>query len=170
MSINLITFHKINFLFFFFFFLPSLSTSSKLPSTVLDLLYPSHLHWPNDSDVTHLLIATARALDQIIDSLVINRPSICRREKFRKKQVKNLREGFQINSYKTSVIHWDEKLFPALIFKNLVYKIPVTIFSKNKEQLLGVPKLSVGIGEKAENVYTLLEEWDFKCLCCSYLL
>ena len=80
----------------------------------------------SDRDATHLLIATAKALGQNIDSLVINRSSINRgREKLRKERAIQLREGFQINAYKSSVIHWDGKLLPSLTSKNLVDRLSV---------------------------------------------
>lgn len=75
----------------------------------------------SDRDATHLLMATAEALGQNVDSLVINRSSIHREgSKLRKEQAINLRQEFQINLFNSSVIHWDGKLLPSLTSKNLV--------------------------------------------------
>lgn len=74
----------------------------------------------------------------------------------RKERAINLRNEFQVNLFKNSVIHWDGKLLPSLTSKTLVDRLPVIISSNNQEQLLGVPKLAIGKGEgQAENVFTL---------------
>jgi len=116
-------------------------------------------------------MATAEALGQNVDSLVINRSSIHReRSKLRKKQAINLCQGFQINLFNISVIHWDGKLLPSLTSKNLVDRFPVIISCGNHEQLLSVPKLLVGTEEQAINVYQLIEEWGLNnsviVACC----
>jgi len=73
-------------------------------------------------------MATAEALGQNVDSLVINRSSIHREgSKLRKEQAINLRQEFQINLFNSSVIHWDGKLLPSLTSKNLVDRLPVII-------------------------------------------
>jgi len=126
----------------------------------------------SDRDATHLLFATAEALGHKIDNLVINRSSIHReREKLRKERAIDLRNEFQVNLFKNAVIHWDGKLLPSLTSKTLVDRLPVIISSNNQEQLLGVPKLTIGTGEEqAENVFKIIEEWGLNefivALCC----
>lgn len=44
---------------------------------------------------------------------------------------------FQVNSCKSSVIHWDGKLLTLLSYTNLVDQLSVIISSKNDKQLLG---------------------------------
>jgi hypothetical protein len=74
-------------------------------------------------------MATAEALGQNVDSLVINRSSIHReRSKLRKEQAINLRQGFQINLFNSSVIHWDGKLLPSLTSKKSCRSITSNYF------------------------------------------
>jgi len=58
-------------------------------------------------------------------------------------------------------VHWDGKLLPNLVGREIVDRLPVVVTSQGVEQLLAVPKLDSNTGEAAANaVYDTLLDWD----------
>ncbi|KAL4090628.1 hypothetical protein QTP88_025427 [Uroleucon formosanum] len=115
----------------------------------------------SDRNAVHLLIATAEALGNNVNKLIINRSSIrSARIEFRKERAKKLRQDYNLANEETVVVHWDGKLLPALTGKGLVYRLPIVASVNGHEQLLGVPALNTGTGsDQANAVYQTLVDW-----------
>jgi hypothetical protein len=57
--------------------------------------------------------------------------------------------------------HWDGKMLPALMSKELVDGLAVLVSGDGTMKLLGVPKLSNGTGEaEVTAVFDLIQEWN----------
>jgi len=115
----------------------------------------------SDRNAVHLLIATAEALGNNVNKLIINRSSIrSARIEFRKERAKKIRQDYNLANEETVVVHWDGKLLPALTGKGLVDRLPIVASVNGHEQLLGVPALNTGTGsDQATAVYQTLVEW-----------
>lgn len=115
----------------------------------------------SDRNAVHLLIATAEALGNNVNKLIINRSSIrSARIEFRKERAKKIRQDYNLANEETVVVHWDGKLLPALTGKGLVDRLPIVASVNGHEQLLGVPALNTGTGsDQANAVYQTLVEW-----------
>jgi len=67
----------------------------------------------SDSDIVHILIATAEVLGQDTRNLIINRTSIRRRLQETHKYITvHLKDNFKTDS-KDIVVHWDGRLLPT---------------------------------------------------------
>ncbi|KAL4090485.1 hypothetical protein QTP88_025312 [Uroleucon formosanum] len=115
----------------------------------------------SDRNAVHLLIATAEALGNNVNKLIINRSSIRNaRIEFRKERAKKIRQDYNLANEETVVVHWDGKLLPALTGKGLVDRLPIVASVNGHEQLLGVPALNTGTGsDQANAVYQTIVEW-----------
>ncbi|KAL4119640.1 hypothetical protein QTP88_012435 [Uroleucon formosanum] len=115
----------------------------------------------SDRNAVDLLIATAEALGNNVNKLIINRSSIrSARIEFRKERAKKIRQDYNLTNEETVVVHWDGKLLPALTGKGLVDRLPIVASVNGHEQLLGVPALNTGTGsDQANAVYQTLVEW-----------
>ncbi|KAL4141447.1 hypothetical protein QTP88_004085 [Uroleucon formosanum] len=115
----------------------------------------------SDRNTVHLLIATAEALGNNVNKLIINRSSIrSARIEFRKERAKKIRQDYNLANEETVVVHWDGKLLPALTGKGLVDRLLIVASVNGHEQLLGVPALNTGTGsDQANAVYQTLVEW-----------
>lgn len=126
----------------------------------------------SDRDAVHLIAAVAQSLNHDLDSLVINRTSIRRyREKLREAKAANIKKVFKDTELNAVVLHWDGKMLPDLLKRELVDRLPVLLTSGNDEKLLGVPALENGTGiSQAQAIYEVLEDWGLshtvKALCC----
>jgi len=115
----------------------------------------------SDRNAVYLLIATAEALGNNVNKLIINRSSIrSARIEFRKERAKKIRQDYNLANEETVIVHWDGKLLPALTGKGLVDRLPIVASVNGHEQLLGVPALNTGTGsDQANAVYQTLVEW-----------
>lgn len=126
----------------------------------------------SDRDAVHILIATAEALHHDVHDLIINRSSIRRcRERLREEHASKIRHGFDQTEISALTVHWDGKMLPALMKKELVDRLPVIVTYNGVEQLLGVPQIESGTGrDQALAVYNTLQEWNLadrvQALCC----
>ncbi|XP_043468110.1 uncharacterized protein LOC122502231 isoform X2 [Leptopilina heterotoma] len=118
----------------------------------------------SDRDVAHILMACVIALDLDPSEFIINRSSIKRkREEFRKESAIKTQNEFMNSNTEFVVVHWDSKILPDLSGKESVDRLPVIVMSQDKEQLLGVPKLSSATGEEvACAVYEILMQWSLE--------
>lgn len=115
----------------------------------------------SDRNAVHLFIATAEALGNNVNELIVNRSSIRRsRIKYRKERAEKIRRDYNLTRDDAVVIHWDGKLLPNLTGKGLVDRLPIIASVNGREQLLGVPALTSGTGrEQANAVYQTLVDW-----------
>ncbi|KAL4104535.1 hypothetical protein QTP88_019830 [Uroleucon formosanum] len=115
----------------------------------------------SDRNAVHLLIATAEALGNNVNKLIINRSSIrSARIEFRKECAKKIRQDYNLANEETVVVHWDGKLLPALTGKGLVDRLPIVASVNGHKQLLGVPALNTETGsDHANAMYQTLVEW-----------
>ncbi|KAL4098132.1 hypothetical protein QTP88_022794 [Uroleucon formosanum] len=91
----------------------------------------------SDRNAVHLLIATAEALGNNVNKLIINRSSIrSARIEFCKERAKKIRQDYNLANEETVVVHWDKKLLPALTGKGLVDRLPIVASFNGHEQLL----------------------------------
>lgn len=71
---------------------------------------------------------------------------------------------------KASVIHWDDKLLPALTRKEVIDRLPIVLSDSGIIQILKIPALEDGTGKvQADAVYETINEWNLENLittCC----
>ena len=90
--------------------------------------------------------ATADALGHDIQELPLSYSSTCQaRMRYREAFTTDLRSKFTPSS--ALVVHWDRKLLPDIIGKQKVDRLPVILSGVETEQLLGIPKITSGVGE-----------------------
>lgn len=83
----------------------------------------------------------------------------------------NIRKIFKEVDLNAVVLHWDGKLLPSLLKRNVVDRLPVVITSGDTEKLLGVPALENGQGKtQADAIFDVLDDWGLldsvRALCC----
>ncbi|KAG0721676.1 hypothetical protein GWK47_045969 [Chionoecetes opilio] len=114
----------------------------------------------------YVLTEVAKSLGHDPVELNMSRPYVkCYRERYRAEKWADLKEGFK-ETGEPCVVIWDGKLLPSLLDSGeSVDRLPVlvTFITSGETQLLGVPKLDSGTGNKQANaVYALLQEWDLE--------
>ena len=82
-------------------------------------------------------MAAAEALGYDTDKLVINRTSFQRlRHEFREARHKEIQQQFNLNDCQELLLHWDEKMLPALTGIEKVDRLAIIVSFYGKEQLL----------------------------------
>ncbi|GBO27583.1 hypothetical protein AVEN_188627-1 [Araneus ventricosus] len=110
------------------------------------------------------LEGTIDALGCNIDEFPISKSSIqrIRREKL-KERAENIKIDFQYKVLDVVILHWDDKLLPALSArKSREERFPIVTSYGLKEQLIAVPKLDNSTGkEQAQAVWKASLDWKF---------
>lgn len=100
----------------------------------------------------------------------VNRSSIRReRMKYRQKIAEGLKQEFKPGV--TLCIHWDGKMLEDITGKESVDRLPILVSGAGVQQLLAVPKLSVGTGEAtASAVHNTCLKWGLceQVTCMSF--
>ncbi|KAK0062096.1 hypothetical protein Bpfe_008589 [Biomphalaria pfeifferi] len=79
----------------------------------------------------------------------------------RESEANSIQNAFSPNGQ--LVIHWDGKLLPRVTNQGKVDRLAVIVTGHNVEQLLGVPKLVSGTGERqASAVITCIDNWKLR--------
>lgn len=126
----------------------------------------------SDRNAVHLIIAIAQSLNHDADTLIVNRTSIHNsRELLRKIKANNIKEVFKNADLNAIVVHWDGKMLPNLLKREVHDRLPVLITNGEVEQLLGIPELEDGKGRtQAESIYEVADDWGLvdkiKAICC----
>lgn len=101
----------------------------------------------SDRDAVHVIAAVAQSLQYDINSLVLNSTSIRRyREKLRTARAMNIKRVFNETELNAVVLHWDGKMLPNILKREVNDRLPTVITNGNVEKLLGVPELEDGTG------------------------
>ena len=92
----------------------------------------------------------------------INRSTIKRaREHFRKQSSEAIKSTFIDQNLNYIIVHWDSKLLPDILSKEIIDRLPAIVLASNVEKLLGVPALNSGTGKEISSaVYNLLLDWN----------
>lgn len=120
-------------------------------------------------NATFILAAAASSLGLDIKDVNMSCSTIHRsRIRFTKEVAQMLKENLLVA--KCLVVHWDGKPLPDIVGETSVERLPIIISGIGTEQLLGVPKLPTGTGEKqATAIVDMLYEWNLyekvKAMC-----
>ncbi|XP_029346464.1 uncharacterized protein LOC115034269 [Acyrthosiphon pisum] len=124
-------------------------------------------------DSVYVIQATAEALGNNVDSLVINKSSIHRcRDAVRVERANKIKTNFQMSVPSYITVHWDGKILPTLnVRESGIDRLPIVLTSNNLDLLIGIPKLEKSTGkEQANAIYYALENWGVtdvvQALCC----
>jgi hypothetical protein len=114
----------------------------------------------SDRNAVYIIAAAAESLGHSPSAQAINKESIRRtRHKHREIAAKEIQASFDPNCPLT--VHWDGKMLPALMSKELVDRLAVLVSGDGTMKLLGVPKLPNGTGQsEATAVFNLIQEWN----------
>lgn len=114
-------------------------------------------------DAVYVLQATAEALGQNTDELVINKSSINRiRRTKRRERAEAMKDLFKNMPPEFVTVHWDGKLLPALnVRDSKEERLPIVITYGDCEKIIAVPKLKNSSGkEQALAVHNGLVDWN----------
>lgn len=86
----------------------------------------------------------------------------------RKTIAEEIKSGIQTAN--SLIVHWDGKILSDIVDHGKIERLPIVITGLNTEQLLGVPKLERGTGEKQTAIiFKTLKEWNLieriKAMC-----
>lgn len=114
----------------------------------------------SDRNAAYIIAAAAESFGHSPSALVINKESIRRaRRNHREVAAKEIQASFDPNCSLT--VHWDGKMLPALMSKEVVDRLAVLVSGDGTMKLLGVPKLPNGTGQaEATAVFNLIQEWN----------
>jgi adenylate/nucleoside-diphosphate kinase len=100
-------------------------------------------------DLVYIIQATAEALGNNIDSLVINKSSIHRcRGALRVKRANKIKTNFQSSIPSYITVHWDGKILPTLNVRDSgIDRLPIVLTSNNQDLFIGIPKLEKSTGK-----------------------
>lgn len=115
----------------------------------------------SNRDALRVIIATSEALGFNSLGLILNRETIrLRRQKFRQQWVELIKDRFTNSDLEGAVVHWDGKLLPDILGKEVVERLAVLISCGPEEQLIAVPKLENNRGiSQAKAVVSAVAEW-----------
>lgn len=143
------------------------SDNETSPNTKQELLSPvvsSALDRCNISNTKamHILNAVAKTLNLDSKTTVVSVSSIRRRRISNRIAAANaLKINFQNMAKPRLLIHWDGKLLPDLVGREVVDRIAILVSGDNMEQLLAVPKLLQGTGSAtAASIKSVLDDWN----------
>jgi adenylate/nucleoside-diphosphate kinase len=124
-------------------------------------------------DSVYIIQATAEALGNNTDNLVINKSSIHRcRDALRVEHANKIKTKFQSSIPNYITIHWDGKILPTLNVRDSgIDRLPIVLTSKKQDLVIGIPKMEKSTGkEQANAIYYELENWGVtdvvQALCC----
>jgi len=114
----------------------------------------------SDRNATYIIAAATQSFGHNPSAIALNRESIRRaRHKHREIVANEIQASFDPNCPLT--VHWDGKMLPALMSKELVDRLAVLVSGDGTMKLLGVPKLPNGTGQaEATAVFNLIQEWN----------
>lgn len=82
----------------------------------------------SDRGAIHIIMAVVEALEKNVEDFVINRTSIQRcRQILRKERASIIKDKFQESDLKAVVLHWDGKLLPNLVGKDIIDRLAIVI-------------------------------------------
>lgn len=116
-------------------------------------------------DAVYVLQATAEALGHNIDELIINKTSINRvRKTKRRERAEAIKDIFKNMPPAFVTVHWDGKLLPALnVRDSKEERLPIVISYGDCEKIIAVPKLNNSTGkEQALAVHNALVDWNIE--------
>lgn len=120
-----------------------------------------------DRQAVHVVAATVSSLGNNIDNFTLSRSSI-RRSRINHRQtiaIENKTKFYLSND--PVIVHWDGKLLPELTGKGICDRLPILISGLNIEQLLSVPKIENGTGQKMSNaIIEAIQEWKISDNVC----
>jgi len=113
----------------------------------------------SDWGAIHIIMAVVEALEKNVEDFVINRTSIQRcRQILRKERASIIKDKFQESDLKAVVLHWDGKLLPNLVGKDIIDRL-----SGDTKKILSIPVLQKATANKqAEVIYKTLIEWNIQ--------
>lgn len=123
----------------------------------------------SDRSASRILTAIASGMGLNVDSVTLSRNGIgAIRKKARCDSAKKIKTNVQLPKH--LVVHWDGKLLSNFDDSTKVERLPVVVSGLSTNQLLGVPQLTNGSGEKqASAVVKMLEDWELsdrvKAMC-----
>ncbi|KAE9542479.1 hypothetical protein AGLY_003340 [Aphis glycines] len=109
-------------------------------------------------------MAVVEALEKNVDDYVINRTSIQRcRQILRKERASLIKDKFLESDLQAVVLHWDGKLLPNLVGKDIMDRLSIVISSGDIEKILSIPVLQNSTAnEQAKVIYKTLIEWNIQ--------
>uniref|UniRef100_A0A8D8XNF0 Uncharacterized protein n=1 Tax=Cacopsylla melanoneura TaxID=428564 RepID=A0A8D8XNF0_9HEMI len=115
----------------------------------------------SDRDAVRVLFSTAEALGHDAQDLLISKSTVRRRrQKFREERFQVIKDKFKNSDLENAVLHWDGKLLPAVLNKDLVERLAILVSSGDEEHLISVPKLENSMGAtQAKAVHEEIMEW-----------
>ncbi|XP_062551636.1 uncharacterized protein LOC134216869 isoform X1 [Armigeres subalbatus] len=121
----------------------------------------------SDRNAMYVISAVLTSAGLNLDDFTVSRQTISRaRAEYREEIAQNIQSNFDLNG--PLVVHWDEKLLQDLTGTDKVERLPVLVSSGANVQLLGVPKLSSGTGERQANeVCKLMNAWELSDRICA---
>nr|XP_047146815.1 uncharacterized protein LOC124819345 [Hydra vulgaris] len=117
----------------------------------------------SDRHAVHTVASVISATGQNAAEFAVNRSSVRRyRLKHRELRSKELKVEFQSHG-KPLTIHWDGKLMKDLTGDEKVDRLPIVVSSDGVDQLLAVPKLSLGTGHAiCDAIVQIIDDWKIK--------
>ncbi|XP_062557080.1 uncharacterized protein LOC134221932 [Armigeres subalbatus] len=121
----------------------------------------------SDRNALYAISAVLTSAGLNLEDYTVSRQTISRaRAEYRQEIAQNIQSNFDLNG--PLVVHWDEKLLHDLTGTDKVERLPVLVSSGANVQLLGVPKLSSGTGERQANeVCKLMNAWELSDRICA---
>ncbi|KAE9531874.1 hypothetical protein AGLY_010076 [Aphis glycines] len=118
----------------------------------------------SDRGAIHIIMAVVEALEKNVDDYVINRTSIQRcRQILRKERASLIKDKFLESDLQAVVLHWDGKLLPNLVGKDIMDRLSIVISSGDIEKILSIPVLQNSTAnEQAKVIYKTLIEWNIQ--------
>lgn len=119
-----------------------------------------------------IIHAVAESLHHDVNSFVLNRSSFRRyREKMRKSKNEEIRKAFKDVELKAMVLHWDGKMLPSLINREMADRLPIVVTNGDIEKILGIPELQNSKrSSQATAIFEVLSDWGLtdsvRALCC----
>lgn len=85
--------------------------------------------------------------------------------------MQNIRQTFKDIEWRAVVVHWDGKLLPNMLSREMQERLPVLVSSGKTNKILGVPQIDSSTGESiAEAIFEVMVDWSIcdsvKAICC----
>lgn len=115
----------------------------------------------SDRQSVKLIVPIVAALEHNPALMSISRSTIRRHRKEARKQcADNIKNLFSMKELPV-IVHWDGKILPDILGNEKVDRLPILVSADGNNKLLGVPKLSSGIGKKAADaVIHEIKRWN----------
>lgn len=144
-------------------------TVNIMNEKVVAVLYICKL---SNREAVHLIATILQASNVDLESYIVNITSFHRyRQVLRAAKAEHIKKVFKNRKLSSAVIHWDGKLLPNALTREVTDRLPVLITSGNVEKLLAVAELEDGKGiTQAKAIYKVLDDWglseNVEALCC----